>query len=60
MEQVSKSLFSSKTFWVAFIQAAIAVIVIFQGAYPQVGALLILKSALDVGLRIYTSKPITV
>lgn len=55
-----KSLFSSKTFWLASLQGLIAIVVIFQGAYPAMGALMILKSVLDISLRIATTQPVTV
>ncbi len=54
-----KSLFASRVFWVAIIQACVGSVVIFQQAYPQAGFLLVVKSALDIILRIYTYKAIS-
>lgn len=50
----TKSFVYSKTFWLATIQALIAIIAIFATAYPQVGELLLIKSILDVLLRVGT------
>ena len=57
MPQV-KALVQSKTFWLAIIQAVIAVVVVFSTAYPSAGFLLLAKSGLDIILRIYTSVPV--
>lgn len=54
----AKSLFQSKTFWVAVIQAVIAVIVVFSTNYPSIGWFLAAKSILDVVLRLATTQPI--
>jgi uncharacterized membrane protein len=56
----TKTLFSSKTFWLAIIQALIAAIAIFQGSYPGIGQLLILKSMLDIALRFITTSAIAI
>lgn len=54
-----KSLFSSKTFWLAVVQALVGVVVVFTTAYPGVGALVIGKSILDVILRVLTDQPVS-
>lgn len=54
----AKALVQSKQFWVAAIQALIAVIIVFSTAYPQAGFLLLAKSGLDIILRIYSIAPI--
>lgn len=56
-----KSLFSSKTFWVAILQALGGVI---AAAHPDptvkvAGGALIAKSAVDIGLRLLTTEPVT-
>ena len=55
---MTKSLLGSKTFWLAVVQAAIAVVVVFDTQYPGVGVLMMLKSVLDIVLRIITTAPI--
>lgn len=57
----TKSLLSSKTFWVASIQAVIGIITVFIAAYPElqaVGIIAVGKSILDVLLRTVTSTEI--
>jgi hypothetical protein len=54
-----KSIFTSKTFWLAIAQASLGSIVIFSTAYPSVGALVIAKSVLDIFLRFLTTQPVT-
>lgn len=49
-----KSIFQSKTFWLAAAQAIVGVIAIFETAYPGVGALLMAKSVADIALRMIT------
>ncbi len=56
-----KSLFESRTFWVACAQAVVALIAIFASTYPQaewVGVALLVKSLVDMYLRANTSTPI--
>lgn len=56
-----KSLFESKTFWLALGQAAIGVIAIFATTYPDAhwaGSLLLVKSIIDVWLRTQTTTSI--
>lgn len=54
-----KTIFKSKTFWLAVTQAAIGVVAVLSSAHPDVGTLLIIKSLLDVILRYETSTGIT-
>jgi hypothetical protein len=53
-----KSLLKSKTFWMAMIQSVIAAIVIFQTNYEVVGGVLVVKSGLDILLRLMTTEPV--
>lgn len=53
-----KSLFSTKTFWLAVAQALAGVVVVFATAYPGVGGLLVAKSAVDIFLRAITTQPV--
>ena len=54
-----KSLWTSKTFLLALLQAIAGVIVIFATAYPEVGWLMAAKSTLDAILRLLTTRPVT-
>lgn len=51
-----KNWYTSKTIWIAIIQAAASVVLAFQGVYPEISALLVVKSALDIALRLITSE----
>jgi hypothetical protein len=55
----AKSLIQSKTFWIACAQAAFGILVVFGSTYPTVGWIVLVKSGLDMILRIYTTQPIT-
>lgn len=53
-----KSIYTSKTFWLAAIQAIIGVITVFASAYPDIGTLMVAKSFFDILLRIETTSSI--
>jgi len=56
-----KSLFKSKTFILACLQCAIAIVTILTTQYPElqaVGGILVIKSCLDIFLRTVTSHPV--
>ena len=53
-----KSIFKSRTFWLAFAQAVAGAVVVFSTQYPDVGGLLIAKSVLDMILRFLTTQPV--
>lgn len=55
----AKGLLQTKTFWLAAIQAVGAAVLVFQGTYPDAGWLLMAKSIIDIGLRLYTAAPVT-
>ena len=56
----SKSIFKSRTFWLAILQSAIALIGVWQGFMPTWASnLLIVKSLLDIILRAISTKPVT-
>lgn len=55
-----KSILQSKTFWVAVLQAAVGVVVVFATVYPAVGGILVAKSVLDIVLRVFTETKISV
>ena len=55
-----KSLFQSRTFWLAVLQAVAGIVVVFSTAYPTVGGLLVAKSIVDIILRVVTTQPVTV
>lgn len=54
----AKSLIASRTFWIAVVQAAIAVVIVFDTQYPNIGILLMAKSVLDIVLRVITTATI--
>lgn len=54
-----KSIFASRVFWLAVAQAVAGSLVVFSSAYPDVGALIIAKSIIDIALRFTTSKPVS-
>lgn len=53
-----KSWYKSKIIWIAIIQAIIGVVVIFMTQFPEVGAIAIAKSVLDIVVRLITDIPI--
>jgi hypothetical protein len=53
-----KSIFKSKTFYIAALQALLGVAVVFSTTYPGVGALVIAKSIIDIFLRLLTEQPV--
>lgn len=54
-----KSIFQSKVFWVAVIQAISGIVIVFSSAYPTVGGLIIAKSVIDILLRFATTVPVS-
>lgn len=56
--ETKKSLFQSRTFWLAVVQAALGAVVVFETNFPGVGWLAIVKSILDIGLRYATTAPV--
>lgn len=58
--QNAKSIFASKTFWLAVLQSVAGAFVIFGTSFPDwAGQLLIAKSLIDVVLRAATDKPVS-
>lgn len=55
-----KSIYKSKTFWLAVGQAVIGIIIVLQEVYPSVGALVLLKSGLDILLRVGTHQEVKI
>lgn len=53
-----KTLLESKTFWVAMIQAVASVAIVIMTELDMVGYVGIVKSLLDVSLRLITTEPI--
>jgi hypothetical protein len=53
-----KSIFESKTFWVAVAQCIAGIFVVIDSTYPGIGSVIIAKSFLDVCLRYITTQPI--
>ena len=50
-----KDFYKSRTLWIAVIQCIIAVITVLEGHY-QIGGVLIIKSVLDIMLRVATTQ----
>lgn len=50
-----KSLLESKTFWVAALQAAAGVLVVFSTSFPEAGWIMMGKSVVDIILRVMTT-----
>lgn len=55
---MNKEWFKSKTMWVAVIQFVIAGLMITGTNHPELGGILMLKSVLDVCLRLLTDSGI--
>jgi hypothetical protein len=55
-----KSIFTSKVFWLAVVQAVIGILVAIGTSIPNVGWLIVVKSVLDVILRFLTTGPVSV
>lgn len=58
-----KKLFQSKTFLLACLQCAIAIVTIVTTQYPElqaVGGILVIKSCLDIFLRSITTQEVSI
>lgn len=53
-----KTLFNSKTFWVAVLQAVAGIVVVALTELDLVGYVAMVKSFVDVFIRIITTEPI--
>ena len=53
-----KAIFKSKTFWLAVLQATAGAVVVFSTSYPTVGWLMVVKSGIDIIIRLYTTQPL--
>ena len=53
-----KSIFKSKTFWLAILQGLVGVWAVVFSAFPTLGWVAIAKTVLDIALRYVTSLPI--
>jgi len=58
MNQI-KSIFQSKTFWLASAQAVAGILVVFSTSYPSAGWLVIAKSIVDIYLRSITTTAVS-
>ena len=54
----NKKWWKSKTVWLAILQFAVGLIAIILSSYPEMGYLVMLKSILDISLRLLTDLPI--
>lgn len=57
--EYGKTLFSSKTFWIAVIQAVAGIVVVALTELDLVGYIATFKSVVDIVLRMITADPIT-
>jgi len=55
---MGKSIYKSKTFWLAITQAIIGACLTIDTDVPWLGVLLIIKSIIDVVIRFTTDQPI--
>lgn len=55
MNTDQKTWYYSKTMWLAAVQAAVAIVLVYQGQYPDAGYILVAKSCLDILLRYITT-----
>lgn len=53
-----KDWYKSKTIWVAILQGVAGLVVAFSTEYPEAGGLLLVKSLVDFGLRMFTNKAV--
>lgn len=53
-----KKWYQSKTILLAIVQSIAGIVVVFESQYGAVGAVLIVKSAVDIALRIITALPV--
>ncbi len=58
MNVAPKSIFESKNFWVAVIQGMAGILLVVMEHYPNLGYLMVAKSAVDVVLRFLTNRPV--
>ena len=52
-----KIIFTSRTFWLAVLQGILGVLVVIGTQAPELGWVVILKSIIDIGLRMLTTEP---
>lgn len=57
--EYGKTLFSSKTFWIAVIQAVAGIVIVALTELDLVGYIATFKSVVDIVLRMITTDPIT-
>ena len=56
----AKIIFTSKTFWLAVLQGILGVLVVIGTQVPELGWVTILKSIIDIGLRMMTTEPVRI
>jgi len=54
-----KSIFKSRTFWLAVVQAVLGAVVAVDFSQPTIGIAIIAKSVIDVVLRFLTDTPVS-
>ena len=54
-----KPFYKSRTFWIACLQGIVGVTAVLINIYPEVGVLVVMKSILDIVLRVQTTERVT-
>jgi hypothetical protein len=60
MNTIEKNILTSKVFWVAILQGILGVVVVVSTSIPGVGWLMILKTIIDIALRMLTTQPVSI
>lgn len=55
-----KSLYCSRTFWVAVLQGVSGALLMMETSHARIGAFMVLKAIVDVFLRVLTNKSVYV
>ena len=60
MNAQTKSILLSKTVWLAILQAILGIVVAVGSQIPTVGWLMVVKSIIDVLIRVITTQPVKI
>jgi hypothetical protein len=60
MNTIEKNILTSKTFWLAILQGILGVVVVVSTSIPGVGWLMIVKTIIDIGIRMITAQPVSI
>lgn len=56
----NKPWYYSRTLWLAIVQGIAGIVMVVATQYPTMGDILILKSIVDMILRVLTTQPVTI